>query len=179
MPPQRHRLIRWGDHMCSVRASSRSGVASGSPLRSRICHTITDPVTAAAKMPATSHAVLEAWRADRSFRSARLKVSRTCIPSAALFNQIISAFPGSGCFRSAYWASENIQIITGIGSTDQTRPGSLPECGRLRPGLSACTRQKPRLSRELVLSTALALVDAEGLDALTMRRLGQELGRDR
>ena len=37
---------------------------------------------------------------------------------------------------------------------------------------------KPRLSRELVLSTALALVDAEGLDALTMRRLGQELGRD-
>ncbi|MCU1434594.1 MAG: TetR family transcriptional regulator [Pseudarthrobacter sp.] len=38
--------------------------------------------------------------------------------------------------------------------------------------------EKPRLSRELVLSTALALVDAEGLDALTMRRLGQELGRD-
>jgi AcrR family transcriptional regulator len=38
--------------------------------------------------------------------------------------------------------------------------------------------EKPKLSRELVLSTALALVDAEGLDALTMRRLGQELGRD-
>ncbi|MFY9634844.1 MAG: TetR/AcrR family transcriptional regulator C-terminal domain-containing protein [Cellulosimicrobium cellulans] len=38
--------------------------------------------------------------------------------------------------------------------------------------------EKPRLSRELVLSTALALVDAKGLDALTMRRLGQELGRD-
>jgi AcrR family transcriptional regulator len=37
---------------------------------------------------------------------------------------------------------------------------------------------KKRLSRELVLSTALALVDSEGLDALTMRRLGQELGRD-
>lgn len=37
---------------------------------------------------------------------------------------------------------------------------------------------KTRLSRELVLSTALALVDSEGLDALTMRRLGQELGRD-
>jgi AcrR family transcriptional regulator len=37
---------------------------------------------------------------------------------------------------------------------------------------------KTRLSRELVLSTALELVDAEGLDALTMRRLGQELGRD-
>jgi AcrR family transcriptional regulator len=37
---------------------------------------------------------------------------------------------------------------------------------------------KARLTRELVLSTALELVDAEGLDALTMRRLGQELGRD-
>jgi AcrR family transcriptional regulator len=37
---------------------------------------------------------------------------------------------------------------------------------------------KARLTKELVLSTALGLVDAEGLDALTMRRLGQELGRD-
>ncbi|MFF2345886.1 TetR/AcrR family transcriptional regulator C-terminal domain-containing protein [Pseudarthrobacter sp. NPDC058119] len=37
---------------------------------------------------------------------------------------------------------------------------------------------KPRLSREIVLAAALELVDAEGLDALTMRRLGQQLGRD-
>jgi len=37
---------------------------------------------------------------------------------------------------------------------------------------------KTRLSRDLVLAKALELVDAEGLDALTMRRLGQELGRD-
>ncbi len=37
---------------------------------------------------------------------------------------------------------------------------------------------KKRLSREIVLSAALDLVDAEGLEALTMRRLGQELGRD-
>ena len=37
---------------------------------------------------------------------------------------------------------------------------------------------KPRLSRDLVLSSALELVDAEGLEALTMRRLGQVLGRD-
>lgn len=37
---------------------------------------------------------------------------------------------------------------------------------------------KARLSRDVVLSKALELVDAEGLDALTMRRLGQELGRD-
>lgn len=34
------------------------------------------------------------------------------------------------------------------------------------------------LTRERVLATALRLVDAEGLDALSRRRLGQELGRD-
>lgn len=38
--------------------------------------------------------------------------------------------------------------------------------------------RRGRLSRELVLTKALELVDAEGLDALTMRRLGQELNRD-
>ncbi|HEY3572798.1 MAG TPA: TetR/AcrR family transcriptional regulator C-terminal domain-containing protein [Arthrobacter sp.] len=38
--------------------------------------------------------------------------------------------------------------------------------------------KKKRLSRDVVLTAALQLVDAEGLDALTMRRLGQELGRD-
>jgi AcrR family transcriptional regulator len=38
--------------------------------------------------------------------------------------------------------------------------------------------QKQRLSRELVLAKALEVVDADGLEALTMRRLGQELGRD-
>jgi AcrR family transcriptional regulator len=35
-----------------------------------------------------------------------------------------------------------------------------------------------RLSRDLVLSAALKVVDGEGLAALTMRRLGQQLGRD-
>jgi AcrR family transcriptional regulator len=35
-----------------------------------------------------------------------------------------------------------------------------------------------RLTRAKVLAAALRLVDAEGLDALTRRRLGQELGRD-
>ena len=37
---------------------------------------------------------------------------------------------------------------------------------------------KTRLSRDIVLAKALELVDAESLEALTMRRLGQELGRD-
>ena len=35
-----------------------------------------------------------------------------------------------------------------------------------------------RLSRKLVLRAALELVDSEGLDSLSMRRLGQELGCD-
>ena len=39
--------------------------------------------------------------------------------------------------------------------------------------------KKPRrepLTRERVLATALALIDGEGLDALSMRRVGEELG---
>lgn len=42
----------------------------------------------------------------------------------------------------------------------------------------AASPRKARLSREVVLSAALELVDAEGVDALTMRRLGQELRCD-
>lgn len=38
--------------------------------------------------------------------------------------------------------------------------------------------QKPRLSKDAVLAAALELVDSAGLDALTMRRLGQELNCD-
>ncbi|MHC6592044.1 TetR/AcrR family transcriptional regulator C-terminal domain-containing protein [Arthrobacter sp. C152] len=45
------------------------------------------------------------------------------------------------------------------------------------PGLAPAGAKRP-LSRGIVLAKALELVDAEGLDALTMRRLGQELGRD-
>jgi AcrR family transcriptional regulator len=37
-------------------------------------------------------------------------------------------------------------------------------------------RHRAGLSRERVLQTALAIVDSEGIDALSMRRLGRELG---
>lgn len=40
------------------------------------------------------------------------------------------------------------------------------------------TAARPRLDRRRVLQGALALVDREGLDALTMRRLGAELSVD-
>lgn len=40
------------------------------------------------------------------------------------------------------------------------------------------TKAREPLSRERIVDTALALVDAEGLEALSMRRLGTELGMD-
>jgi AcrR family transcriptional regulator len=40
----------------------------------------------------------------------------------------------------------------------------------------AAPAQRPALSAELVLSTAMRIVDTEGLDALSMRRVAQELG---
>ena len=46
------------------------------------------------------------------------------------------------------------------------------------PKPSGTGKDKARLSRDIVLGKALEMVDAEGLEALTMRRLGQELGRD-
>jgi AcrR family transcriptional regulator len=49
-----------------------------------------------------------------------------------------------------------------------------------RPGREEVPRDGERrpLTRESVLRAALELVDAEGLSALTMRRLGSRLGRD-
>ncbi len=38
--------------------------------------------------------------------------------------------------------------------------------------------RKPRITRELLLEAAMHLVDTEGLDALTMRRLGERVGAD-
>jgi TetR/AcrR family transcriptional regulator, tetracycline repressor protein len=39
-------------------------------------------------------------------------------------------------------------------------------------------RAKPKLTRELLAAAALRIADAEGLEALSMRRLGAELGVD-
>ncbi|MEV7636686.1 TetR/AcrR family transcriptional regulator C-terminal domain-containing protein [Pseudarthrobacter enclensis] len=46
------------------------------------------------------------------------------------------------------------------------------------PGAAPPSPPRRRLTREMVLVKALDVVDADGVDALTMRRLGQELGRD-
>ena len=40
------------------------------------------------------------------------------------------------------------------------------------------SRDTPPMSRELVLSTALEIIDRDGVEGLSMRRLGHALGRD-
>ena len=50
---------------------------------------------------------------------------------------------------------------------DQARPAAAPATGR-----------RPALTREQILTAAVAIIDAEGVEALTMRRLGQALDRD-
>src|SRR3954468_17816541 len=74
---------------------------------------------------------------------------------------MLTSFPTAVLFR-------NLPPLTGA------EPMPSPE----KPGPPSAPDRKQRLSRDLVLSAALALVDSEGLDALTMRRLGHELGRD-
>ena len=61
-------------------------------------------------------------------------------------------------------------------------PSSSP-AGTASPGTPAGTAdtaagdpQRPRLSKAAVVAKALTLADADGLDALTIRRLAQELG---
>lgn len=49
---------------------------------------------------------------------------------------------------------------------------------RSRPAPVPASDAQPPLTRELVMRTALRVVDADGVDALTMRRLGRELHRD-
>lgn len=55
---------------------------------------------------------------------------------------------------------------------DDRRPGDG------HPDAVARTGRGPALSRAQVLGAALAIIDAEGVDALSMRRLGKALNRD-
>src|ERR671924_1614136 len=52
----------------------------------------------------------------------------------------------------------------------------MPEPYNVRIRKTVTVAQRTRLSRERVVEAALELVDAEGPDALTMRRLGRSLG---
>jgi TetR/AcrR family transcriptional regulator, tetracycline repressor protein len=56
-----------------------------------------------------------------------------------------------------------------------TAPADAPPALADPPGAPA-DPQRPRLSKAAVVGRAIALADAEGMDALTIRRLAQELG---
>ena len=46
------------------------------------------------------------------------------------------------------------------------------------PSVAAAGRNNGELSRSMILQTALAIVDRDGVDRLSMRRLSVALGRD-
>jgi AcrR family transcriptional regulator len=52
------------------------------------------------------------------------------------------------------------------------------DSGLIGPDARRRVRRRSGLTRAEVLTAALALVDADGIEALTMRRLGKALGRD-
>lgn len=56
------------------------------------------------------------------------------------------------------------------------RSAALPSPTQPGPSQPGKDPARPRLSRDRVLAAALALADDQGLDALSMRRLGQALG---
>lgn len=60
------------------------------------------------------------------------------------------------------------------GSADTGKPAG----GSAGPSTSGQTDKRTQLSREAVLHAALELVDELGLEALSMRRLGNRLGKD-
>ena len=52
------------------------------------------------------------------------------------------------------------------------------DTGQAGPAAAPVTRRRPALTREQILTAAVAIIDAEGVDALTLRRLGQALDRN-
>src|SRR6185503_10456278 len=60
-----------------------------------------------------------------------------------------------------------------------TRPPTGPDAGANDFGPSAAAgRNNGQLTRSMILQTALAIVDRDGADRLSMRRLSNALGRD-
>jgi AcrR family transcriptional regulator len=76
-------------------------------------------------------------------------------------------------------ATDRAPDTTGANPPPQTTP--MPAAPRLRAGDAAEKRpgrpaRRRSLNQESIVDAALRIVDVEGLDALTMRRVGQELG---
>ena len=59
-----------------------------------------------------------------------------------------------------------------------TRPPTGPDAGADAGRSAAAGRNNGQLSRSVILQTALAIVDRDGVDGLSMRRLSEAVGRD-
>jgi AcrR family transcriptional regulator len=60
-----------------------------------------------------------------------------------------------------------------------TRPTTGPDTGADDAGPSAAAgRNNGQLTRSMILQAALAIVDSDGVDRLSMRHLSEALGRD-
>src|SRR5207248_11528910 len=79
---------------------------------------------------------------------------------------------GVECAAEAQLRSTNAGLAGGEPEHDRAA-GDDPPAGHCRRRRAMA---RERLTRERVVEAAIALVDAEGIDALTMRRLGKELG---
>lgn len=55
-------------------------------------------------------------------------------------------------------------------------PSALPDQARVSPARKARSAQRPALTRELIEDAALALIEEDGLEAFSTRRLGERLG---
>src|SRR5271155_6083416 len=59
-----------------------------------------------------------------------------------------------------------------------TRQSSAPDAGTADEDPSAAGRDNGQLNRSMILQTALRIVDRDGVDGLSMRRLSEAVGRD-
>src|SRR2546429_1473135 len=66
-------------------------------------------------------------------------------------------------------------LETARGAPMTTKPDTPPPPGQRLPDRPAGRRREP-ISREAIVKAAIDLLDREGLPALSMRRLGDELG---
>jgi TetR/AcrR family transcriptional regulator, tetracycline repressor protein len=86
-------------------------------------------------------------------------------------------------YRTAFWSSTLFSVAkTGPGDRADPRParGSAGHAEPPQPPWRSVPKRgrtpRPQLSRDVVVAAALKVVEAEGGDALTMRRVAEEIG---
>ncbi|MCM6773876.1 TetR/AcrR family transcriptional regulator C-terminal domain-containing protein [Nocardia sp. CDC159] len=67
-----------------------------------------------------------------------------------------------------------VEPVAGVGTVVRPRPPARPGPRPVRPAWSAAS--DPRPHRDAIVRTGIAIADAEGLRAVSMRRIGAELG---